>query len=382
MYKWKLLLTLLLAVLTLNNVAYAKKTIKFPHRCTSGRRLLIAAVGDVLLHKPLQNKAHASNFESLWSPVTPYIKQADMAYANLEGPMAYGVNRRGRVVNHSKTRIGHNIYSSYPLFNYHPSLAKALVSSGFDIVSTANNHTLDRFGIGVDRTVEVLGDAGLAFSGTRRKHSQAPWYAIVKKKGFKIAWISCTATTNGMRDHAKQVLYCYKRHDRSLIVTLIKKLKHKTDAVIVTPHWGTQYHHQPNSQQRRFAHQMLNAGALMVIGNHPHVLQPLKKFITKDGRSTLIAYSLGNFVSYQGTPKNRTTVVLLLGLTKTRRGVVINQVGYIPAYMQNRSGMKKLHLTLINQHQRSIGLNIIKKIYPIGNMLTPTTQLKKQFSCG
>jgi len=358
------------ALLVCSSLSVALPTIKFPAACIKGKRITIAAVGDVLLHQPLQMKAVRHGFESLWSAATPYIKSANIAYANLEGPMAYGINKTGRKVKDPGHRWDNNVYSSFPLFNYHPKLATALKSSGFDIVSTANNHTLDRYGIGIDRTIEVLGQTGLQFVGTKTSGTESPWFSVVKSNGFKIAWISCTANTNGMKDHHQQVMYCYKRKDRQLILNTISQLRHKVDAIIVSPHWGVQYQHYPNSNQKHFAKQVLNAGALAVIGGHPHVLQPMKKFITKDGRVTFIAYSLGNFVSYQGTPKNRSTVILLLGLTKTRHGAVINSVRLVPAYMQNRSGINKIHLTVLTaKDKRSIGYRIITSILPVGNFV-------------
>lgn len=347
---------------------FAQKLITFPHACTHGKHLVIAAVGDVLLHQPLQMKAAKSGFESLWSNATPYLKLANITFGNLEGPMAAGVSKAGRLVKDPGHRWDNHVYSSFPLFNYHPKLASALKNSGFDIMSTANNHTLDRYAVGIDRTIDVLNQTGLQFSGTRQRGSQKPWYTIVKSKGFKVAWISCAAMTNGMKDKHKQVLLCYRRNDRRLILKTIGELRSQVDAVIVTPHWGTQYKFTPNSHQKRFARQVLNAGALAVIGTHPHVLQPMQRYRTKDGRDTFIAYSLGNFVSYQGTPKNRSTVILYVTLVKTRDGTKIANIRFIPAYMQNRSGIPKIRLTLLTpQEKKSIGYQIISRLLPMGN---------------
>lgn len=330
----------------------------------NGPTLTIAAVGDVLLHEPLQRKAVKDGFMSLWEQAIPYIKNADIAYANLEGPMAYGVSKTGKVVTDPGHQVDNYVYSSYPLFNYHPKLADALKDSGFDIVSTANNHSLDRYNIGIERTIEALQKAGIAYTGTRFDAKKQPIYTLLKRKGFTLAWLACTQDTNGMQDKKAQVIYCFRKADRQAILDAIAQLRSQVDAIIVSPHWGIQYQHQPTSLQKAFAKQVLEAGATAVIGSHPHVLQPIKHYITKDKRETLIAYSLGNFVSYQGTPKNRSTVILQIELMKTAsNGTIIKDVNVIPAYMQNRSGAKNITLDILSEKDKSqIGYQIIRKV--------------------
>ena len=119
----------------------------------------------------------------------------------------------------------------------------------------------------------------------------------------------------------------------------------------------------------------MEAGATAVIGSHPHVLQPLQKHLTQDGRMTLIMYSLGNFVSYQGKPQCQSTIVLLLGLTKTAQGTIINGVKFIPMQMQNRHGRKNLQLTPINYHN-SPHAQIISQTMPMENAIySPLTRV-------
>lgn len=332
--------------------------ITFTQACAPGPSILIAAVGDVLLHLPLQEAADQQGFESLWNVAIPYIKTADIGYANLEGPMAQGMKRSG----------DDRVYSSFPYFNYRPGLAKALKNTGFDIVSTANNHILDRFSEGIDKTLKALDEAGLAHAGTRPRGSQQTWLYILNKKNFKIAFIACTEMTNDNPDDYKQVLYCYKKSHRAWILNTITNIKHQVDAVIILPHWGEEYHHHPNADQIEFAHQVLDAGATAVIGSHPHVLQPLQKYITKDNRETLIMFSMGNFVSNQYAPDERSTIILFLGLTKTPQGTFINGVRFLPMYMQNRSGRQNIHLTPLSQDQASLQ-QTIEQSMPMGNAI-------------
>jgi len=319
--------------------------IEFANQCTPGTRMTIAAVGDVLLHGALQQQAMArptsGRFASLWQPVTDLLSAADTTYANLEGPTAHGVAATGREVPDPGFRWDNVVYSSYPQFNYHGFLEDDLKASGIDVVSTANNHAMDRRQLGADRTIERLRESGLAFTGTRHRNAlDAPWHTITQARGFKLAWLACSFSTNGLPDPSGQVLGCWE--DEAMVVDQIKKLRATAgiDAVIVTPHWGEEYTASPSRAQRDLGKRFLDAGATMILGSHPHVLQPWEKYTTADGRETFVIYSLGNFVSGQSQLARRSTIVLYVGLTRTSTGVAINGVRYVPMIMNTRDGVR------------------------------------------
>lgn len=306
-------------------------------------RITIGAVGDVLLHRPLQNKARRFGFTSLWQELLPYLRQSDINYANLEGPLATNINEAGRVIKgHQRNDWRDGCYTGFPLFNYHPSLAQELKKSGITIVSTANNHALDRYSHGIDLTIDNLRQAGLLYTGTRKADAANERFQITTKGKFTIAWIACTEMTNNIVDKHKQILHCYRKDDRAWILNKVKSLKNSVDAIIITPHWGTEYQHQPESSQSDFAKQVLDAGALIVIGSHPHVLQPLRKYITRDGRETLIMYSLGNFVSHQSSLASRSSIMLFVNIVKTTRGTMIQDVKFLPLFMTNRGDINNI----------------------------------------
>jgi poly-gamma-glutamate synthesis protein (capsule biosynthesis protein) len=314
--------------------------LEFSNACTPGTRITLGAVGDVLLHSPLQRQAVAQStkFKSLWSPVADLLARADTTYANLEGPTAKGVNRGGTSVTDPGFVFDDVVYSSYPQFNYHGSLEGDLVSTGFDVVSTANNHAMDRHSLGADRTLDALEAAGLPYTGTRRSSGSGSWSTTTEAKGVRIAWVACTFSTNGIPDRKNQVLGCW--NDESTIKTLIGQLKQSHDAVIITPHWGEEYTANPSRAQRDLAHRFLDAGATLILGSHPHVLQPWEKYKTADGRETFVIYSLGNFVSGQAQVARRSTILLNVGLTKTASGTVINGVSYLPMIFNTRNGVR------------------------------------------
>lgn len=330
--------------------------------CAQGKQIVIAAVGDMLFHYPLQLKASEQGFASLWQEALPFIQAANIAYGNLEGPIGVGILPNGKQIE-DPLQWKTYLLSRFPSFNYHPSVAPALKTSGFDIVSNANNHILDRGALGIDRTIATLDQHQVKHIGAKATTANANWYTVVEKEGVKIAWVACSEHTNGIPDREHQVLSCYGSKDRSTLVGIIHSIKKEVDAIIVTPHWGDEYKTFPNRAQKQFAFEVLNAGASAVIGAHPHVLQPVEKFVTNDGRSTLISYSLGNFVSYQGSPKNRTSMILLLGLTKTAKETVINGVRFVPIFMENRSGIDNIHVRVLTKAQ--LWNNFAKLFEPI-----------------
>lgn len=310
--------------------------IQFAGACREGTSITIAAVGDVLLHSPLQRQAYASSqgHHSLWNQVEPLLARADITYGNLEGPCADGYTTSGHRADPGKTFDG-VVYSSYPQFNYHPSLIDALVDTGFDVVSTANNHAMDRRSAGEDRTIDNLRSRGLPFTGTRKTtEPDADWFSVVESKGVRVAFLACTFSTNGIPDSHHQVLDCFA--DKTTLLSTITALSRRSDvdAVVVTPHWGVEYEHTPRSTEKNLAHAMLDAGALVVLGNHPHVTQPMEKHLTPDGRETFAIMSMGNFVSGQSTVDQRSSQILYLGLTKGADGkTTLNGVRHLPLTM-------------------------------------------------
>lgn len=327
------------------------------HLCF-GQTISIIAVGDVLLHKPLQTVGKKNGFSILWLPLQNEIQSADISYANLEGPAAKNIHLSGRYI--EKPHNDTYIYTSYPRFNYPPQVVNALKGSGFDIVSTANNHSLDRFAIGIEQTIRVLDQSNLAFIGTRDKNHRQRWVRILSHNGIKTAWIACTQDTNGIKDKFKQVLYCFK--DKELILKEIESQKNKVDLIILTPHWGTQYQFKPNAKQKKLAKAFLEKGAHLVLGSHPHVVQPIETYQTKDGRTTLIAYSLGNFVSNQGSLKNRASGLLKLTIKKVGNNQIeFKEIIYYPTYMKNRGGQMQLSWIKSKTHP---GFRLLKKQIP------------------
>lgn len=271
----------------------------FTSTAWGSERLTVAMVGDVLLHQPQHQQAlrDDNGHVSLWEDIVPIIQSADIAYANLEGPIAPGTAGLGRIVSDPGRVFDKHVYTSYPMFNYHDFLADDLKRSGFDVVSTANNHALDRGSRGADLTIDHLARVGLGFTGTRStRYPTASFAARLKINGWTVSFVSCAEHTNGIADPHQQVLPC---NQEALSVVREEALDPLVDVVIATPHWGDEYQSLPNARQKHFAQLLANAGASAIVGAHPHVPQPAAQITSAMGRTVPVVYSLGNFVSNQ-----------------------------------------------------------------------------------
>lgn len=296
----------------------------------------VAAAGDVLMHILLQQDAanRPRGYEGQFVHAAPYLRMADIAVANLEGPAARDVAPDGRDGATPDGIFDGEIYSGFPNFNYHPSLVTALAASGVDVLQTGNNHALDRGALGVDRTLQAIDAAGLAATGTRpRTNPDRPWYGLVTADGRRIAFLACSFSTNGIADPMGQVLGCYG--DEATVLAQIRALADDPAiaAVIFLPHWGTEYVEVPGSEQRRLGRAALEAGAAAVIGTHPHVLQPIEPYRTADGRDAFIAYSLGNFIASQWEVAQRSSVILFFDLVPDGTGGLTARM---PAWLPTR----------------------------------------------
>lgn len=306
--------------------------------CEARERIVVAAVGDLLIHHELQIQATRAKdrFRVLWAGVEDLLRAADLSYANLEVPLAAGVLRSGEEVADPGLVFDRKVYTAYPRFNVHPSMAEDLVTSGFDVVSTANNHALDRGALGADKTLAALDAAGLKHTGTRARGEAGPWHALTTAGGFTVAWLACTLHTNRIEDTDGQVLRCFD--DPGRVEGEVRRLAQTPgiDAVIVTPHWGKEYAPTATKQQQEFARRWAEAGATAIVGSHPHVLQPWEFVRTKDGREVLVAYSLGNFVSHQPELEKRSTAILFFGLGRARAGerAFVVGAGYVPVHVR------------------------------------------------
>lgn len=304
----------------------------------------LAVCGDAMSHMPqtrdaYDSQAGAYDYKPMIRFAKPWIEQADYAVVNLETTFAGGPD-----------------YSGFPAFNTPDALGDALKDAGFDLVSTANNHCLDRGYDGMVRTLDVLDNLGLAHVGTYRSAEERAaqnGVHVADVGGIKVAFLSYTYGTNGIpvsKSHPDTVniLHTDYMSDAQVLDTariaddLAAAEALSPDLIAVIVHWGVEYQTTQNEHQEEIADFLFDHGADVILGSHPHVLQPMETRTLTDRDGTthtgFVCWSLGNFISSQNDEYTDTTVVLNLELTKNpNTGVTdVTKVGYVPLYMLDR----------------------------------------------
>lgn len=246
-------------------------------------RLSLMFVGDIMGHDSQISSAYDPvvkkyDYSSCFQFIKPYIEGADLAIGNLEVTLA-GPPHKG-----------------YPQFSSPDALAQTLKDTGFDVLVTANNHCVDRGKKGLERTIMMLDSLNIPHTGTFvdtvSRMNNHP--LMVKKNGFTLAILNYTYGTNGLPVYKPNVV----NHLDTAVMRkdLIKAKGLKPDAIIVFTHWGLEYQSLPSKEQKNLTELCFKHGAQLVIGAHPHVIQPME---WRKDKNQFVAYSLGNFVSGQ-----------------------------------------------------------------------------------
>lgn len=307
--------------------------------------LTISSVGDIMAHmlqlQAAYNEADDTyDFTNNYGYIKPYIEQADLAIANLETTFA-GESRA---------------YSGYPTFNAPDALADALKFAGFKVISTVNNHTIDTGLTGMLRTLDVLQDRDLTPVGTR-KSTEEDSYVVKDIDGIKIgitAYSYESPSTGGRRmlngipipQEAENLIdtfdYDKINEDLDKMANRINEMKEQGAEIIVfVLHWGNEYRRSTNVHQENIAQNLSDLGVDVIFGSHPHVIQPVQYVNSQiSGKKTLVAYSLGNFISNQRleTLDNRYTEDgLLVNVTfeknMTTGHITMKEVSYVPTWV-------------------------------------------------
>lgn len=255
----------------------------FSGRGQDTTRISLLFVGDIMQHDSniaaaYDVAAKKFDYSACFEYVAPILRSADLTIGNLELTLAGSP------------------YKGYPQFSAPDELVRELKRAGVDVLVTANNHSLDRGRKGLERTLQVLDTLQIQHTGTFRDSAQRAlvYPLLVHKNGFTFSLLNYTYGTNGIPVTKPNVI--------NLIDTVRMKKDfaiartQQADAIIVFLHWGAEYQSLPNKEQKRLAAMCFREGATLVIGAHPHVLQPME---WNKEKNRLIAYSLGNFVSGQ-----------------------------------------------------------------------------------
>lgn len=228
--------------------------------------------------------------------------------------------------------------SDYPMFNTPDSFVDAVKYAGFDLVTTANNHCMDKGMKGALRTIQVLDEKGIDHIGTYASEEMRSNIYMKNVNGINIAFLSYTYGTNGIPVPESWLVNIL---DEQLVKSDISRAKElNPDIIVVLPHMGNEYEEYVRDTFKNWAHMMLDAGADIVVASHPHILQPMEMVdITDDDgsqRKGFVMYSMGNFISSQTTPPRNASILLNIELEKKNNKTEITEVSYIPIWTQFR----------------------------------------------
>jgi poly-gamma-glutamate synthesis protein (capsule biosynthesis protein) len=245
--------------------------------------LSLVAVGDILMHQDVKAAAaqDPNGFPALWADLVPLFQGADLAFGNLETPIAPATGQPGVPFQ----------------FNAPESLPAALRASGFTVLSTANNHAFDQGPKGLRETLDRLRTERLVAIGSGEDRAQAEALQIVERQGIKVAFLGFTDLFN-MDLNRRATEPWVRPLDLESALQAVREARSRADLVVVSVHWGNEYQHTPTKRQRDIARALVAGGCDVILGHHPHVLQPVD-LLEADGRKALVAYSLGNFISNQ-----------------------------------------------------------------------------------
>ena len=290
--------------------------------------ITMAFTGDIMCHNTMFKDAYNSetkeyDFSYFFDDVKYHLQTADITVGNLETTFA-------------GSKVG---YSGYPTFNTPETLAKALKNVGFDVVSTANNHCIDKGYSGIESTIDYLDEADIAHTGTFKSKEAQDTILVKNVKGINIAFLSFTYGTNGIKIPTGKE-YCVNLNDKETILSQLELAKQtNSDLICVCMHWGIEYQTKPNAEQKELADFLIKNGTDLIIGNHPHVPQSMElKTVTLDDgteKEAFVIYSLGNFMADQNKAYTRDSLILNLKYTKNGETgkMTFNSATYTPTYV-------------------------------------------------
>lgn len=261
-------------------------------------KISVLMAGDGLLHGYVYRDAQTNgtyDFSNQLEYVKELVKDYDIKYWNQE--TIFGGKERG--------------YSGYPRFNSPSEFGDNMIDIGFNMVSLANNHSMDQNESGVLNSVAYWKTKNIVWNGQSDSEEERNAHIYGEQNNIKYAMLSYTMHTNGLPVPSSKP-YLVNVFDKEKVKADIEAVRDKVDILFVAMHWGEEYTHKPNANQRETAEYLASLGVDVIIGCHPHVIQPIEKI-----NNTIVYYSLGNFISNQGDEMKRVGLLGTLDITKT-----------------------------------------------------------------
>jgi poly-gamma-glutamate capsule biosynthesis protein CapA/YwtB (metallophosphatase superfamily) len=280
----------------------------------------IVASGDILIHGPVWQAAASDggyDFRPLLARLRPIVSRAALALCHVETPMGAGAP------------------SGYPIFNSPKELAPGIAWAGWDACSTASNHSVDKGQYGIGTTARALDAAGVRHTGTSRTVEEARRILMLRVRGLRIAFLSYTYGTNGVAlPHPWSVNLI---STRKIVSDARRARRRGADFIIANLHWGTEYVHEPNQQQRDLARYLLGHRVVdLIVGQHAHVVQPVRRL---SGR--FVVFGEGNLLSNQTAaccpPESQDGLIAVIHVHAVGTKATVTGVDYVPTYVEHPS---------------------------------------------
>ncbi|WP_456275362.1 CapA family protein [Bacillus sp. AK128] len=325
----------------------------------------LTAVGDILIHSLVYNAAKTGDgydFTPMFADVKPYLESADVTFANQE------------------TMIGGQELglSTYPRFNSPFELADTLQDSGIDIVSIANNHTIDRGEQAVLNGTSYYNKIGMLYTGGYASEEDSEKIRTIKRNGITFSFLAYTYGTNGI-PVPEGKSYLVNLIDLPKISTDIKLAKEISDVVVVSLHFGNEYQRMPSEEQQYIAKEVIGAGADLILGHHPHVLQPMEWIEAENGNKGFVVYSLGNFLSGQKSIYREIGGIFSISINKEvtdgKTTIELKDPSFISTYVARAHQYKIVPLEKASQYGLSGAEGIYEEITQHMNKLLPENQI-------
>lgn len=278
----------------------------------------LLAVGDIMPHTPLLRSVRKPgvddvyDFDPVFGPVAPLLQSGDWVVGNLETPLA---GPKAAIRTSEGVKRG---YTGYPYFNGPQSLASSLARVGFTLLSTANNHALDRWKNGVAATHKALDNTGIEHVGTRTTPDDDARVRVMVRNEISLAFTAYTYGTNGIPMPPDAPWMVNLIEPDAMAGDFERARAKDADLIVCMLHFGLEYQRRPNREQREIVRMAFDLGADIIIGSHPHVVQPVECRFSSggDAHRTVAAYSMGNFLSNQHDPYTDLGAVLRIEVTK------------------------------------------------------------------
>ncbi len=302
-----------------------------PKKSEGASQVTLLAVGDNLIHievvKSGKKKDGSLNYDHLYSNLKDAISTADIAIVNQE------------------TILGGDDfpYSGYPSFNSPTEIGDALVNAGFDIILQATNHAMDMGLQGVENTLDFWkSKPGVTMLGINESAEAQNRITVIEKNGIRLALLNYTYSLNGY-SLPKDKPYLVNMLDKKKMAEDIRKAEELADFTIVFPHWGTEYVYKASSMQEELTSFYYDHGVDLVIGTHPHVIEPVEWIETEKDHKMLVYYSLGNFMSYQKEAPRMLGAMAGVTITKDESGTYISEADITPLVTHYENGPADYH---------------------------------------